>query len=65
MTKYIVKWSKEFIGGHMDGVWINSKLEFPTLESASDYVNFLHEHKTMPVDGSSPYLCHMARIVME
>lgn len=64
MNKYIVKWTKEFVSGTLDGITYDTELEFDSLDSATRYVTFLHEHKTDPVlaFGGSHYLCHLARI---
>lgn len=64
-SKYVVKWSKEFVTGHLKGIWYDSSLGFECLDSATRYVAFLHEHKEKPVEafGGSDYLCHLARIV--
>ncbi len=65
---YKVKWTKEFVAGHLKGIWFDSELGFITLELATEYVAFLHKHKTKPVTpcvGTSSYICHMARIVVD
>jgi len=65
MTKeFTVKWSKEFTKGPLKGLFYDSELSFPTLETACSYIAFLHAHKTIPVKaiGNDDYICHMARI---
>lgn len=67
MTKYIVKWTKEFVSGNLEGITYDTELEFNSLDSATRYMGFLHEHRDKPVIafGGSHYLCHMARIESE
>ena len=64
MHKYIVKWTKEFVSGTLEGITYDTELEFDSLDRATQYVAHLHDHKAEPVQafGGSHYLCHMARI---
>lgn len=56
------------MSGNLKGIFIDSELSFATLDAAREYVNFLNNHKTIPVDpcvGDSEYLCHMAGLSLE
>lgn len=67
-TTYLVKWSKEFVSGPLKGLHYPSQLGFDSLDDATRYVAFLHEHTTkplMPGMGISQYTCYGARIVKE
>lgn len=64
---YTVKFTKEFVSGNLNGIMLDASIDFNSLESANDYINFLHAHKTVPVISldSSNYICHLARIERE
>lgn len=61
---YIVKWTKFFVTGSLKNLSYDSSLNFSSLDSATSYIAFLHEHNIKPVEaiGDSNYTCHMARI---
>lgn len=64
MTQYIVKFSKWFVSGPLNGLMYDSQLTFGDLDSATRYVAFLHGHVEKPVKSLSvsDYTCHLARI---
>lgn len=64
---FTVKFTKEFVSGNLNGLMYYTSIEFPSLDAACEYINFLHAHKTVPVISldSNDYICHLARIERE
>ena len=64
MNKYAVLFTKYFVNGNLQGLTYPTTVHFPTLDAASEYVAFLHQHQEKPVKAidSSHYTCHVARI---
>lgn len=63
-TIYRVKFSKYFVNVNLEGIMVDASLDFPTLDTACQYVAWCHSHAKKPVKAyqSSHYTCHMATI---
>ena len=61
---YTVKFTKIFVSGNLKGLSFDSSVSFASLDAASEYVAFLHNHVTVPVKSldSADYTCHVVRI---
>lgn len=63
-TMYVVKFIKSFTKGPLKGLNVDVQVSFPTLDSATQYMNHCIRHITTPVKsiGGADYTCHLARI---
>lgn len=62
-----VKFKKKFVQGTLKGLEYDTSLDFPGIESAIWYTEFLNLHKEKPVYSldSSYYTCHDVEILRD
>lgn len=61
---YQVKFTKEFVSGHIKGLTYDSAMLFNNKTSAENYVAFLKKHHEKPVRafGGADYVCINVRL---
>ncbi len=67
-TKYIVKFSKYFTSGNLQGLMVDCQLSFPNLDLATQYVGWTIKHSNKPVKSifdSCDFTTHVGRIEVE